>query len=64
MDQNKISKKIRLYGAGGHSQVIRDTLEENNIVVRVYDGFRNGGIYDGSVGLITQSNYNKYFRKK
>lgn len=38
--------------------------EENTIVVRVYDGFKNGGIYDGPVGLITQSNYNKNFRKK
>jgi beta-galactosidase/beta-glucuronidase len=33
--------------------------KENTIVVRVYDGFRNGGIYDGPIGLITQENYKK-----
>lgn len=34
--------------------------EENSIVVRVYDGFRDGGIYDGSVGMTTQQNYQKF----
>ncbi len=38
--------------------------ETNTIVVRVYDGFRDGGIYDGPIGLIKQSNYKKYFGKK
>ncbi len=38
--------------------------EINTIVVRVYDGFKNGGIYDGPIGLIKQSNYNKYLGKK
>jgi len=38
--------------------------ETNTIVVRVYDGFRNGGIYDGPIGLITQDNYKKHFGKK
>ncbi|MDP2366497.1 MAG: beta galactosidase jelly roll domain-containing protein [Ignavibacteria bacterium] len=37
---------------------------ENTIVVRVYDGFQDGGIYEGPVGLIKQSNYKKYFSKK
>jgi len=37
--------------------------KENTIVVRVYDGFRNGGIYDGPIGLITQENYKKHFGK-
>jgi sialate O-acetylesterase len=35
--------------------------ETNTVVVRVYDGFRNGGIYDGPIGLITQENYKKHF---
>jgi sialate O-acetylesterase len=35
----------------------------NTIVVRVYDGFKNGGIYDVPIGLITQENYKKYFGK-
>ena len=38
--------------------------EENTVVVRVYDGFREGGIYDGPIGLMKQSNYKKYFSKK
>lgn len=32
---------------------------ENTIAVRVYDGFRDGGIYEGPVGLITIKNYQK-----
>jgi sialate O-acetylesterase len=35
----------------------------NTIVVRVYDGFKNGGIYDGPIGLITEENYKKNFNK-
>jgi len=38
--------------------------DTNTIVVRVYDGFQDGGIYDGPIGLIKQSNYKKYFGKK
>lgn len=34
----------------------------NTIVVRVYDGFRNGGIYEGPVGLITNKNYINRFK--
>ncbi len=33
----------------------------NSIAVRVYDGFKDGGIYEGPIGLITQSNYRKSF---
>jgi sialate O-acetylesterase len=42
-----------------------DLLEfgkENVVAVRVYDGFRDGGIYDGPIGLIEQSKYTKYWR--
>lgn len=38
--------------------------ETNTIAVRVYDGYKDGGIYEGPIGLITQSNYKKYFGKK
>jgi sialate O-acetylesterase len=38
--------------------------EVNSISVRVYDGFQDGGIYEGPIGLITQSNYKKYKNKK
>ncbi len=34
----------------------------NTIAVRVYDGFKDGGIYKGPVGLITQSKYKNYWR--
>lgn len=36
----------------------------NTIAVRVYDGFMDGGIYEGPIGLITQNNYRKYFNRK
>lgn len=38
--------------------------KENTIVVRVYDGFRDGGIYDGKIGLITQRNYQRYVNRE
>ncbi len=38
--------------------------ETNTIAVRVYDGYKDGGIYEGPIGLITQSNYKKYLGKK
>ena len=36
----------------------------NTVAVRVYDGFMDGGIYEGPIGLITQANYKKYSGKK
>ena len=36
--------------------------KENVIAVRVYDGFKDGGIYQGPVGLIEQSKYTKFWR--
>ena len=38
--------------------------ETNTIAVRVYDGFQDGGIYEGPIELITQKKYQKYFRKR
>ena len=35
----------------------------NTVVVRVYDGFQDGGIYEGLIGLLTQYNYKKYMDK-
>ena len=40
---------------------------ENSIAVRVYDGYNNGGIYDGPIGIITQERYRelkRFLRKK
>ncbi len=36
--------------------------KENVIAVRVYDGFKDGGIYEGPVGLIEQNKYTKFWR--
>jgi sialate O-acetylesterase len=35
--------------------------KENTIAVRVYDGYLDGGIYQGPIGLITQEKYRKYW---
>lgn len=43
---------------------VLNTNGENVIAVRVYDGFRDGGIYEGPIGLITQKNYREYWQKK
>jgi len=38
--------------------------EENVISVRVYDGFIDGGIYQGPIGLITQDKYRQYWNSQ
>ncbi len=38
--------------------------QRNSIVVRVYDGRERGGIYAGSIGLISQKNYIKYWNNR
>ena len=38
--------------------------KENTIAVRVYDGFMDGGIYQGPIGLITQEKYSKYWKSQ
>ncbi|HSP87858.1 MAG TPA: hypothetical protein VLN45_06975, partial [Ignavibacteriaceae bacterium] len=46
---------------------IPDTLlkkGKNIIAVRVYDGFKDGGIYLGPVGIVKQETYTKYLRNK
>lgn len=37
---------------------------KNVIIVKVYDNFGNGGIYEGTIGLISQKNYIQYWRKR
>jgi sialate O-acetylesterase len=37
--------------------------EENVVAVRVYDDWRDGGIYFGPVGLITQERYTKFWKE-
>ncbi|HXG00768.1 MAG TPA: beta galactosidase jelly roll domain-containing protein [Bacteroidota bacterium] len=36
----------------------------NTIAVRVYDGFRDGGIYKGPIGLVTRDRYRKWSDKR
>ncbi len=38
--------------------------QKNVIAVRVYDGFRDGGIYQGPVGLVTQNKYREYWNMR
>lgn len=60
-DKNEEYRINRVYSV---PQKLLKFGENNTIAVRVYDGFREGGIYDGLVGLMKQSNYKKYFGKK
>jgi len=34
--------------------------EENVIAIRVYDGYRDGGLYSGPIGIITRDKYRKW----
>jgi sialate O-acetylesterase len=36
--------------------------KENTIAVRVYDGYINGGIYEGPIGIMTHEKYNEYWK--
>jgi len=38
--------------------------EKNLIAVRVYDGFKGGGIYQGPIGITTQEEYRRYWKEK
>ena len=38
--------------------------EHNTIAVRVYDGFLDGGIYEGPIGLITQEKYREFWKAR
>ncbi len=40
------------------SKILKPGIE-NTIAVRVYDGFKDGGIYEGPIGLITNKNYRR-----
>lgn len=37
---------------------------KNIIAVRIYDGYIDGGIYEGPIGLITQQKYREYWSRK
>ena len=41
---------------------ILKSAEENVIAVRVYDGMRDGGIYEGPVGIIEKDRYTSFWR--
>ncbi len=37
---------------------------DNVIAVRVYDGYKDGGIYEGPIGITTQKSYVEFWKKK
>ncbi len=37
---------------------------ENTIAVRVYDGYKDGGIYEGPIGITTNSKFSTYMRNR
>lgn len=38
--------------------------KKNVLAVRVYDGYRDGGIYQGPIGITTQDEYRRYWKEK
>ena len=40
-----------------------DASGTNVIAVRVYDGYRDGGIYQGPIGLLTSDRLTSFYRK-
>ncbi len=37
---------------------------DNVIAVRVYDGYKDGGIYEGPIGLVSRTEYTKFWKEK
>ena len=58
-DNNEYAQFRGYYLPGG----LIKTGQENVIAVRVWDGWINGGIYQGPIGLITQKKYIKFWRE-
>ena len=60
-NQNNEWETIRSY-------YIPDSLltpgEEMTLAVRVYDGYMDGGIYEGPIGFVTQEKYKQYWKRK
>lgn len=38
--------------------------KENTVAIRVYDGYKDGGIYEGPIGIVTQKKYIEYWKSK
>jgi sialate O-acetylesterase len=38
--------------------------KEMTLAVRVYDGYLDGGIYEGPIGFVTQQKYRTYWKKR
>ncbi|HZW38448.1 MAG TPA: beta galactosidase jelly roll domain-containing protein [Ignavibacteriaceae bacterium] len=38
--------------------------KENVITIRVYDGFQDGGIYQGPIGIMSQDKYSKFWTQR
>ena len=67
-----LKKEGAYYGRGNEYTALRGykipkklikSNDTNSIIVKVYDYYKDGGIYEGPVGIMTYENF-KYFKKK
>ncbi|HKI79090.1 MAG TPA: beta galactosidase jelly roll domain-containing protein [Ignavibacteriaceae bacterium] len=58
---NRYNEYLRVRAYDIPSGVLKKS-GENTIAVRVYDGFRDGGIYEGPVGIIEKDKYTSFWR--
>ncbi len=63
-DENKFSQEYAQFRGYYIPDGLIKINADNLIAIRVYDGWKDGGIYEGPVGLITQKDYIKYWRHK
>ena len=63
-DENKFSQEYAQFRGYYIPDGLIKINEDNLIAIRVFDGWKDGGIYEGPVGLITQKDYIKYWREK
>jgi len=53
--------QFRIYDLIGHN--LKEN-ENNVIAVRVYDGRKDGGIYEGPIGIMKQKTYQKFIKRR
>ena len=63
-DENKFSQEYAQFRGYYIPDGAIKINEDNVIAVRVFDGWKDGGIYEGPIGIITQKEYIKYWRDK
>jgi len=60
-DFNKYNEYVRLRAYNIPSGILKSS-GENILAVRVYDGMKDGGIYEGPVGIIEKDRYTSFWR--